>query len=256
VLASRTAQPSGCDTRRPSLAHARTSSHAIPSDGPSVALGAFDFFSSLEDEDRNSLRSGPHRPPQDQPSPDQPPLGRPASNERASVAFRTNRPAPTALPTEPIARHQPPGTNRFPPPRPGGPLRRRSSLPAEQTAPHQPPSDQPPDQLPPRLTAELRHPAEPPHFQHPARARKARLRRPFQSALPGRSDRASSLLGRALRPSTRDRVPDENCFLVRRLRSRDIRHENANSPSGEIHALVFDSVAPTATPPCATAHGR
>ena len=81
---------------------------------------------------------------------------------------------------------------------------------------------------------------------------------PSESALPfGQAVR----WGRARSPPTRERVPDENCFLVRRLtpetsgsEGREFPELGDSQPSPPISRELI-STAPTATPPRATSRG-
>ena len=165
------------------------------------------------------------------------------------------------------SRHRAPrtnGTTPFPT-RSVGPLRRRASLAPPpgptRTRPtaHRPTAvNRPPDQRNPRPTAASRGPA-PRFLTSSTTTEGTALPPPSESAFPFGEP---VYWGRARSPPTRERVPDENCFLVRRLtpetsgsEGREFPELGDSQPSRLISRELI-STAPTATPPCATSRGR
>ena len=141
LRASRTAQPSGCDTRRPSLEHATTSGERLPERWSLGRLGGFLFFSLLLKTKTEDAREPDSFPPQtDRPGTNRsPPRSVGPLRRRASLAS-----PPDESPEDKPPRDQPPEDR--------------------------PPTDQPPDQPHPRQTAASRRPAQgsPPQASGPS----------------------------------------------------------------------------------------
>ena len=209
--------PAGCDTRRPSLDHAETSSKAHPERWSLGRLGGFLFFSHLKTKTENRLRRANARP---------------------------------RLPAPPIARNQPRASRSV------SPLRiRRASLASPPTNGQAPTAGRPgapgtnrPTNRTPTPTAFIPQPRPDSRRHRKSRTRNARLRRPSNSALPARARAGKQLVGVGpCGPPTRERVPDENCFLVRRPAPEESSPRDANSPSGEIRRVAVPRIHAEAT---------